>query len=588
VRSGPGHAARIPGAALTRAGTIVPIAAAILLGACDGGSGEIAPVPVGAATEVGAPGPWFREIAAASGVDFRHESGAAGKLYMPEVMGGGVALLDVEGDGDLDLYFVNQNRALPATAREERGQNRLYLQGPGGRFEDATATSGIGHGGFGMGVAAADVDNDADLDLFLTNYGPAALYLNRGDGTFEDATAASGIAIDGWSTSAAFFDYDRDGLLDLYVARYLVWDPSKQCASASGRPDYCGPTAFPPERDVLLHNEGGGRFRDVSADSGIRSVAAPGLGVVSDDFDDDGWPDVYVANDGFANLLWINRRDGTFTEEAVIRGAGFDLRGLAEAGMGLVAADLDADGSTDLFVTNLDLETNTLYRNLGAGGGFLDVTDAVGLGVASWRRTGFGTVAFDAELDGDLDLYVANGRVTRGEPQPGCELPEPWAAFAEPALFYLNDGRGAFALSCDEAGGLCRSVEVGRGVAAGDVDADGDVDLLVGSIHGAARLYRNDAPRRGRPLVVHAIDPRFRRDAVGARVSVITSVGRQVRTILSGGSYLSSGPAVAHFGLPDGSRLERIEVRWPDGARESFPAEPEGEVRRLVRGEGSR
>jgi hypothetical protein len=255
--------------------------------------------------------------------------------------------------------------------------------------------------------------------------------------------------------------------------------------------------------------------------------------------------------------------------------------------MGVAAADFDADGATDLFVTNLDLETNTLYKNLGSGRGFLDVTDASGLGIDSWRRTGFGAVAFDAELDGDLDLYVANGRVTRGEPQPGCQLPEPWASLAEPALFHVNDGRGHFASLGAAAEELCGSVEVSRGVAAGDVDGDGDVDLLVGSIHGRARLYRNDAPRKGRPLVVRAIDPRLKRDAIGAQVSVVTSLGRQVRTIASGGSYLSSSPPIAYFGLPEQSRLERIEVRWPDGLRESFAPEPSGGVRRLLRGEGS-
>jgi hypothetical protein len=437
-----------------------------------------------------------------------------------------------------------------------------------------------------MGVAVGDIDNDADDDVLVTNYGPAALFRNRGDGTFDDVTAAAGVAIDGWSTSATFFDYDRDGFLDLYVARYLVWEPAKQCASASGRKDYCGPTAFPPERDVLLRNRGDGSFEDVSERAGIRSAAAAGLGVVSDDFDDDGWPDVYVANDGFANNLWINRGDGTFSDEAVIQGAAYNMRGLAEAGMGVVAADLDGDLRIDLFVTNLDRETNTYYRNLGPGIGFSDMTEAVGLGVGCWERTGFGTVALDAELDGDLDLVVANGRVTFGERQPGVTLPAPWDKLAEPSLFYANDGTGRFAPLAAGLESLVGAIEVSRGVALGDIDSDGDPDLLVGSIQGRARLYRNDAPRRGRPLVLRAIDPRWRRDAIGARVSLVTGGGRQTRTITSGFSYLSSSPPVAYFGVPARETVERIEVRWPDGTLESFVPGP-GMALLLVRGEGA-
>jgi hypothetical protein len=562
-----------------RRATIGAGLAALLVGACSPPAPD-APDPVPHGPQ------WFAEIAREVGIDFRHESGASGALYMPEIMGGGVGLFDADGDGDLDAFFVNQNRLLPAIARSTEDTSRLYLQRGDGTFEDATARAGLGHGGFGMGVATGDIDNDGDVDVLVTGLGPAALYRNRGDGAFEDATAAAGIDVGGWSSSATFFDYDRDGFLDLYVARYLVWEPSKRCASAAGRRDYCGPTAFPPERDVLLHNRGDGRFEDVSDRAGIRGVAAAGLGVVSDDFDDDGWPDLYVANDGYANLLWINQGDGTFTDEAVVQGAAYNARGVAEAGMGVVAGDFDGDGKSDVFVTNLDRETNTLYRNLGGERGFSDVTEAVGVGLGCWNRTGFGTVALDAELDGDLDLFIANGRVTFGERQDGARLPAPWDELAEPNLFYLNDGTGRFALAEEGVESLVGSIDVGRGAALGDVDADGDPDLLLGAIHGAARLYRNDAPRRGRPLAVRAVDPRWRRDAIGARVTLVTDRRRQARTITAGFSYLSTSPPVAYFGVPEGERVERIEIRWPDGTHEAFPA-AEGPALVLVRGAGS-
>jgi len=528
---------------------------------------------------------WFTEVTETTGVDFRHESGADGKLYMPEIMGGGVALLDADGDGDLDLYLVNQNRQLPGTAASDRDRNRFYLQQEDGTFVDRTGPSGLGHGGHGMGVAVGDLDNDSDLDIYVTNLGPDVLYLNRGDGTFADVSAAAGIDVGGWSTSATFLDFDHDGFLDLYVARYVEWQPTKQCSSASGSRDYCGPTAFPPARDVLLRNNGDGTFSDVSAAAGIRGSAAAGLGVVSDDFNDDGWPDLYIANDGYANFLWTNRGDGTFVDEAVVQGAAYNMRGVPEAGMGVVAADFDNDGLSDLFMTHLDRETNTLYRNLGAGRGFSDLTEVVGLGLDSWNRTGFGTVAFDAELDGDLDLFVANGRVKMGEPLKECSLGEPWDRLAETNLLYLNDGNGRFEDGSADAGELCRRVEVTRGVALGDLDSDGDLDLVLSNIHGQARLYRNDAPRAGRALAVRVVDPRLGRDAIGARVRVTADGRSQVRTITRGGGYLSSSPPIAHFGLAHAAVVERIEVRWPDGSDETFHPEA-GPALLLVRGEG--
>ncbi|MEE8166366.1 MAG: VCBS repeat-containing protein, partial [Myxococcota bacterium] len=320
------------------------------------------------------PNAWLVDVTATTGVDFIHTTGGTGELYLPEIMGGGVAVFDADGDDRLDLYFTNQNGLLPKLEPSTTDVNRLYRQMPDGRFEDITEASGLGDGGYGMGVAIGDVDNDGDLDVYVSNYGADRLYLNDGGGVFEDATERSGIIIDGLSASCAFFDYDRDGDLDLYVAEYVLWDETQRCTSRSGQRTYCGPLSFRAARDHLLRNEGGGRFVDVSEESGIARVFAAGLGVVIEDFDHDGWPDLSVANDGYANNLWLNQRNGRFVDDALMLGAAYNDMGQPEAGMGVLAEDLDRDGRVDLFVTHLDEETNTLYRGLPGRTGFADAT----------------------------------------------------------------------------------------------------------------------------------------------------------------------------------------------------------------------
>ena len=528
--------------------------------------------------------PWLVDVTDDYGLDFVHETGGVGALHLPEIMGSGAALFDLEGDGDLDVYLINGAFDLGRSPGADGPRNRLYRQQEG-RLVDVTGESGLGDTGYGMGVAVGDVDNDGLDDVYVSNYGRDRLFRNLGGGRFRDETAAAGIDVDGWSTSAIFIDVDRDGLLDLYVARYVDYDPRVPCYDTAGRHEYCGPSAFPGMSDVLLRNEGDFRFRDVSAAAGIDGVSDAGLGVVADDFNDDDWPDVYVANDADPNQLWINRGDGTFRDEGLIMGASVNAQGVTEAGMGVVAADFDGDALPDLFMTHLANESNTLYRNLGSGLGFEDVTVASGLAAGSAPFTGFGNVAFDAELDGDLDLALVNGRVLRG-PLLETELAPPWDDYAEPNLLYRNVGDGRFEPANDVAGEFHRRAEISRGLAMGDLDGDGDGDLLVSNGQGRARIYRNDIPRRGGWLRVEAWDPRLGRLAEGAIVTAEVG-GRRLRRIqCRGRSYLSSSEPTVVFGLGETARADRFLVRWPDGRRESF-AGAAGDARlRLVRGEG--
>ncbi|MHC4948466.1 MAG: CRTAC1 family protein [Planctomycetota bacterium] len=560
---------RLPALAVVGGRATAPLTVGLALAGCDPPPGhDLAPDHPPESS-------WLVDVAGELGLDFVHASGGTGDFRMPEIMGPGAALLDVDGDGDLDAYLVSGHGDGLGEGRAGAASNRLYLQGPDGRFVDATAGSGLDDRGYGMGVAAGDIDNDGDVDLYVTNHGPDRLYRNRGDGTFEDVTARAGIDVPGWSCSAEFVDYDRDGRLDLYVTQYVDFDPALRCHTSAGEPDYCGPKAMPPRPDVLLRNTGtpdGPAFEDVSAAAGLRAVApAAGLGVIADDLDDDGWPDLYVANDAYANHLWLNRGDGTFREAAMALGVAYNLHGQAEAGMGVVAEDLDGDGRTDLLVTHLGQETNTLY--VGHAAGFDDATGASGLGTASMSRTGFGVVALDLELDGDLDVAIGNGRVVRGTPLPDTRLPSPWSMFAEPNLLHVNEGGGRFRDAAGSAPGFCADPEITRGLVAGDVDGDGDLDLLAVNTEGPARLYRNDAPRAGAWLAVRAVDPALGRDAIGARVVVATTDGRRrVRTIRRGGSYLSCGDARAHFGLGPEPTIAHVDVRWPDGTVERFPS----------------
>ena len=434
-------------------------------------------------------------------------------------MGSGGGFLDYDGNGELDIYLI-QAGPLPGSQSSERLLNQLFRQDPDGSFTDVTSESGLGDTGYGTGLAVGDIDNDGLLDLYVTNDGPDALYHNQGGGMFRNVTQQAGITGNFWSASAAFCDYDNDGFLDLYVTRYVRFDPSKQCTSSDGSPDYCSPQSYGYESDVLYRNEGTGSFTDVSRTAGLHGVEAPGLGVVCADFNLDGLMDFYVSNDGEANQLWENQGRGKFIDQAFFNGSAMNEFGQAEAGMGIGLGDADGDGDLDLFLTHLTGQTNTFYRNEGAMG-FEDVSAAVGFGVTSLPWTGFGTAFFDYDHDGDLDIALVNGRVDKQPPVKRARMGEYWNSYAEPNFLFQNDGSGHFTDVSSLAGLFASQVEISRGLALGDVDDDGDLDLLVTNTAGTARLFRNDAPKQGNWLLVRAYDPARRRDSHGALITVI-------------------------------------------------------------------
>ncbi|MEM7246370.1 MAG: CRTAC1 family protein [Acidobacteriota bacterium] len=496
------------------------------------------------------------------GVEFRHQSGApAGNYQMPEVVCGGVAVFDHDGDGRVDLYFSDGGDVLG-----KGSPNRLFRQLETGRFEDATEASGLGDEGYGFGAAVADIDNDGDLDVQVSNLRIDGLYLNDGSGRFRDVAPSYGYETSAWSTSAVFSDLDRDGYLDLFVCQYVQHDPEKRCFSPAGEHDYCGPRAFLPLSDRLFHNQQGRGFDDISSTSGIISTRGAGLGVISEDLSDDGWPDLYVANDGYANNLWVNQGNLTFLDDAMLAGVALNFAGHAEAGMGLAAADLDDDADIDIFVTHLTSETNTFYEKTGRGTSFVDATGRSGLSTSSLIHTGFGVWAFDAEHDGDLDLAIANGRVLRGKPNEQSDAPDPWNTLVEPNLFYENDGAGEFTVS-RRARVFSDRLSVTRGVVPFDLDDDGDLDLVVTNTEEDAQVLEN-VGADGAWLRVRAFDPRLNRDAIGAELRLVAGGRVMLRTIKGGSGYLNAAPAEAHFGLSDLESAQFLEVRWPDGLKE--------------------
>ena len=531
---------------------------------------------------------WFVDAGPELGLLFDHTSGVEGEFLMPEAMGSGLALFDYDDDGDLDVYFVNADAETdPALATG----NRLFRQDADGVFRDATREAGVGDTGYGMGTALGDIDNDGDLDLLVTNDGPNRLYRNNADGTFSDITESAGIEGSRWSTSAAFCDIDDDGFLDLYIANYVTNEPPYACASGTGEPDYCGPNTYRGVPDRLYRNAGGS-FVDISEPSGIAQTARNGLGVVCFDFDGDAKDDFLVANDGERNQLWMNQGEGRFVDRGVWFGIATNIEGGTEASMGIALGDVDGDLRLDALMTHLDGETNTLYL-ADPMGMLLDSSALAGIGLPSVRYTGFGTALADFDLDADLDLAVANGRVRRDPVSPGPRDGESSIdafrrLYAEPNLIMVNNDRGWFDDDCDRAAGFCDATEVSRGLLAGDIDADGDLDILVTNANGRARIYRNDTPGTGNWLKLKVVDPVLNRDAIGAAVSVRLGDAWQVRPVMHTTSYLSSADAMVHFGLGPAPTVDEIAVTWPDGARERFPGGPANRMMTIRKGNSTR
>ena len=519
----------------------------------------------------------FREVAAEVGLEWTHANGRTGEFYFPEIMGAGGAFLDYDGDGDLDVYLVQGNDLSPGGDEPASGphMDRLYRNdGSDGKlkFTDVTQAAGLNSTGYGMGVTTGDYDGDGHLDIYVLNFGPNRLYRNRGDGTFEDVTAASGSDDPRWSAAGAFVDYDRDGFLDLFVVNYVDFtlENNKPCYRQVR--DYCSPQSFKAVPDRLLRNKGDGTFEDVSAAAGIGLAYGNGLGVVADDFDGDGLPDFYVTNDGNANQLWRNKGDGTLEDIALISGTALNLMGVAEAGMGVDAGDFDLDGDLDLFMTHLRGETNTLYVNDG-NGNFQDRTINMGLESPSQPYTGFGTGWFDYDNDGLPDLLAVNGEVSVNETQIQAGSDYPYAQLNQ--LFH-NKG-GNFSEVGAESG--MTEVEISRGAAFGDVDNDGDVDVLVTNTAGPVRLYLNQVGNKNQWLGLDL--------AQGAVVRALLPDGRLLRRTARGnGSYGSANDPRVLLGLGQSDHVQTLTVTWPDGSEESWSNLPAGSHRELVKGSG--
>jgi hypothetical protein len=577
-----------------RIGCVVAVVALLSVATFIGLSRPALPQPV---TEP-EPTPWFTDVTADVGLDFVHVTDSAVPYFMPRIAGSGVGVGDFDNDGLLDLYLV-QNGGPKSNA-----VNRLYRQGADGRFVDVSTGSGLDVAGYGMGVAVGDVNNDGWAEVLLTEYGGTRLFRNRGNGTFAELPAEAGIDRVSWGTSAGFVDFDRDGWLDVVVVNYLDYDASRPCAAPSGLREFCGPKYFPGSVTKLYRNLGRSagatpvegvstapiQFEDVTVSSGLAKVFAPGLGLFCADFTGDGWTDLFVANDGYANHLWINQQNGTFLEEAVLRGVAYNGMGEAEANMGVAIGDADGDGLFDLYVTHLSEESNRLWVQ-GPQGLFQDQTAQAGLMQASARGTGFGTLFGDFDLDGLLDLAVANGRVARraGVPPPavGDDVRRFWADYEEGSQLFANAGAGRMRDISLQNEPFCGTPRVARGLACADFDGDGDLDLLQTTIDGPARIFRNVAPRRGHWLLVRAIDPMLQRDAYGAEITIHAGARQWKRWANPAYSYLCSNDPRCHFGLGPVERVDSIRVLWPDGMEESFAGGPVDRVLALRKGEGA-
>jgi hypothetical protein len=523
--------------------------------------------------------PGFRltDITSSAGIDFHHNSGAFGAKYLPETMGPGCAFLDYDGDGWLDILLTN-GCDWPGHKRQ-RTTLRLYHNNRNGSFTDVTTRAGLDIEMYAMGVAVGDYNNDGFPDIFVTAVGQNRLFRNTGKGHFVDATAAAGLAGRvSFSTSAMWFDYNRDGLLDLFVCNYVKWSAQHDvfCTVDGKNKSYCTPEAYRGSTCWLFRNKGDGTFEDVTAASGILDTSSKSLGVALIDYDHDGWPDLVVANDTQPNKLYRNRRDGTFEEVGVHAGIAFSEDGRARAGMGIDAADFDNSGLSGIAITNFDNEMLALYR-ASSPGVFSDIAVQSGIGAASRNTLGFGCLFFDANLDGLLDIAVANGHID-------ATARNMRIGYAQPPHLFLNRGERRFRDVAHEVGEAFAQPKIARGLAYGDFDNDGDVDLLLTTNQGPALLYRNDVLNGNRSLRLRVNGTKSNRDGIGTVIRAQTPEASQMRMVKSGSSYLSQSELAVTFGLGPRDVVERVIVEWPSGMTQDFKNIPHG--RYLLR-EGS-
>ncbi|MBT8137136.1 MAG: CRTAC1 family protein [Gammaproteobacteria bacterium] len=549
----------------------------------------------GADEEAGSSPAVFREVAAETGLDFMHFNGMSGELYFVEVTGSGVALFDYDNDGDLDVYLVQSEMLGPASLEEATFpptgpltdrlfRNDLAINADGEavlQFTDVTEAAGLDMHGYGLGVAAGDYDNDGWVDLYVTRFESNALLRNLGNGRFAEVTETAGVDDTRWTASASFVDVDLDGWLDLYVCNYVNFTIAghKRCAMPSGAREYCGPISYRSEPDRLLRNSGDGTFENATGQAGIAREFGGCLGVIGADFNGDNLPDLYVANDGTANQYWVNQGNLRFENDALMGGVALNWKGSVEASMGVGAADFDNDGDRDIFITHLDGETNTLYLNDGAGM-FSDVTPVSGLADPSRSLTGFGMAWFDYDNDGWLDLFIANGAVKLVEAQKRAGSLHP---LGQRNQLYRNLGNNGFEEVLDPAVGA--ELEVSRGTAVGDLDNDGDLDLVVTNNAGPVRLLRNEADNNNHWLGVRLLSGK--RDAVGARVEVFRDgLPALWRWSQADGSYLSSNDPRVLVGLGNSTDIDELRVHWPDGKVESWRGLGIDRYVTLTKGEG--
>ena len=509
--------------------------------------------------------PGFRlfDVTAAAGIHFRHNSGAFGGKLLPETLGAGCAFLDYDSDGWQDILLIN-GMDWPGHKRQ-RSTLRLYRNNRNGTFSDVTKTAGLDVEMYGMGVAVGDYNNDGHPDILVTCVGQNRLFKNTGKGSFVDVTKASGLGNrQAFSTSAIWFDFDRDGRLDLFVCNYVKWSPEHDvfCSPDGKRKSYCTPEAYRGETCWLFHNRGDGTFEDVTANSGIFDSSSKSLGVAMLDYEPDGWPELLVANDTQPNKLYRNQRNGTFKDVAVDVGIAFSAEGKARAGMGVDVADFDNSGISGVAITNFDNEMIGLYRF--AAGNYQDVATQSGVGLPSKTTLGFGCVFLDADLNGALDLAVVNGHIddtvrnVRG------------VGYAQPPQLFLNDGKGTFRDVASEIGGEFAAPKVGRGLAYGDFDRDGDLDLLMTTNDGPAYLFRNDQSGGNKSIRIRLIGTKSNRDAIGAVVKIYYGGATQSRLVRGGSSYLSQSELPVTFGVGKRDKIDRLLVQWPSGRTEDF------------------